>query len=119
MMSKSSAGSASQTTKRFSSDAAVGPSRPRLRHRKPAKIRPNTGSRISRVDNIGEAGRQAEKRRFARVVVHVDTIKYCFGCPTILFLHRDRRQTATLLRDARRDPSFRSGCGAAQPVATA
>lgn len=35
VMSKSSAGSASRTTKRFNSDAAVGPSSARRRHTKP------------------------------------------------------------------------------------
>src|SRR6201989_28418 len=85
MMSNSNAGSASQTTKRFSSEAEFGPSTLRRRQAKPAKIRPKTGSRISRVANIG--AKMWGKWRSASVVASGDTIQYCFLCLTIPFLH--------------------------------
>ncbi|MEQ2152724.1 hypothetical protein UXJ26_09655 [Burkholderia multivorans] len=63
MIWNSSAGSASQTTNRFSSDAAAGPSTPRLRHKKPAAISPNTGNRISIVDDILDTLRETGTRK--------------------------------------------------------
>ena len=51
MTSNKRAGKASHTTNRFSSGAAFGPSTPVRRHINPAKMRPNTGSNIGKLEN--------------------------------------------------------------------
>src|SRR5690606_11775727 len=64
----SRAGSASQTTKRFSSAAACGPSRLVRRQREPRRIRAKTGRTMVTTENMdfytdGEAGSLLERRR--------------------------------------------------------
>jgi len=51
MTSNKRAGKASHTTNRFSSGAAFGPNTPARRHMNPAKMRPNTGSNIGKLEN--------------------------------------------------------------------
>lgn len=55
MMSNSSAGSASQTTKRFNSEEAAGPNTPPRRRANPIDISANTGNRIPNVDPIAHS----------------------------------------------------------------